>query len=124
MHRSRLGTIIIDCQTDDLEREAAFWSAALGGETVSPGGDGRYLDVRRDPAEPHVILQQVEHPSRVHLDIETDDRDAEVRRLEALGASVVEDFPRWTVMQAPSGHRFCIIGVRRDGFDDGANVWE
>ena len=124
MHKSRLGTIIIDCQTDDLERDAAFWSAALGGEIASPGGDGRYLDVRRDPAEPHVILQKVEHPSRVHLDIETDDREAEVRRLELLGASIVEQHPRWTIMEAPSGHRFCIIGVRRDGFDDGANVWE
>ncbi len=124
MHRSRLGTIIIDCQTDDFERDATFWSAALGGKAVSPGGDGRYIDVRRDPAEPHVILQQVEHESRVHLDIETDDREAEVRRLEDLGATVVEQWPRWTIMEAPSGHRFCIIGVRRDGFDEGANVWD
>ena len=124
MHRSRLGTIIIDCQTDDFERDTAFWSAALGGEVGHESEDGRYADVRRDPAEPHVILQKVEHPSRVHLDIETDDREAEVRRLENLGATIVEHWPRWTIMQAPSGHRFCIIGVRRDGFEDGANLWE
>ena len=124
MHKSRLGTIIIDCQTDDLEREAEFWSAALGGDAVKPNQDGRYIDIRRDPADPHVILQKVEHPSRVHIDIETDDREAEVRRLQQLGASVVEEFPHWTVMEAPSGHRFCIVGARRDGFDEQANVWE
>ena len=124
MHKSRLGTIIIDCQTDDLERDAEFWSAALGGDAVKPNDAGRYIDIRRDPADPHVILQKVEHPSRVHIDIETDDREAEVNRLLQLGASVVEEFPRWTVMQAPSGHRFCIVGARRDGFDEKANVWD
>ena len=123
MHKSRLGAIIIDCRTDDLEREARFWSAALGGDAVGPNDGGRYIDLRGDPAEPHVILQQVEHDSRVHLDIETDDRAAEVERLLALGASVVEVFPDWTVMQAPSGHRFCVIGARRDGFSDRANTW-
>ena len=30
MHHSRLGGLIIDCDTDDLDREASFWSAALG----------------------------------------------------------------------------------------------
>ena len=79
------------------------------------------------PATPpirHVILQKVEHPSWIHIDIETDDIEAEVRRLEKLGATVVEKMERWTVMEAPSKHRFCIIGARRDGFDEQANVWE
>ena len=118
MHKSRLGTVIIDCETDDLEREAQFWGAALGGEVASPRPGGRYLDVQNDPADPQVILQQVEHPSRIHIDIETDDIEAEVKRLQGLGANVVEKMERWTVMQAPSGHRFCIIGARRDGFDE------
>jgi len=124
MHKSRLGAIIVDCQTDNLEREAEFWSAALGGNVERPAHTGRYIDLSGDPAAPQVILQQVEHPSRVHIDIETDDIDAEVKRLAALGASVVEKMERWTVMEAPSGHRFCIIGVRRDGFDEKANTWE
>ena len=124
MHKSRLGTLIVDCQTDDLEREAEFWAAALGCMAESPNEAGRYVDVHSDPADPHIILQQVEHPSRIHIDIETDDIAAEVKRLEALGATVVEIMERWTVMEAPSKHRFCIIGVRRDGFDENANVWE
>lgn len=124
MHKSRLGAIIVDCQTDSLEREAKFWGAALGGSVVRPANTGRYIDLCGDPAEPPVILQQVDHPSRVHIDIETDDIDAEVKRLQGLGASVVEKMERWTVMQAPSGHRFCIIGARREGFDEKANTWE
>jgi len=124
MHKSRLGTLIVDCQTDDLGREAEFWAAALGGRVEQPEAAARYIDVQGDPADPHIILQQVEHPSRIHIDIETDDIAAEVKRLEALGATVVEIMERWTVMEAPSKHRFCIIGVRRDGFDEKANAWE
>jgi len=116
--------MIVDCQTDDLEREAKFWSLALGSVVVAHGRDARYIDLRGDPADPHVILQNVEHPSRIHIDIETDDRDAEVKRLESIGAKVVEVMERWTVMQAPSGHRFCIIGVRREGFYEKANCWQ
>ena len=124
MHRSRLGTLIIDCQTDDLEREAEFWGAALGGEVISPRTGGRYIDLRGDAADPQVILQRVDHPSRVHIDIETDDIEAEVKRLQSLGATVVERMERWTVMEAPSKHRFCVIGVRRDGFEEKANTWD
>jgi predicted enzyme related to lactoylglutathione lyase len=124
MHKSRLGTVIIDCQTDDLAREAEFWSAALGGEVGQRSKDERYIDVSSDPAEPQIILQKVEHPSWIHIDIETDDIEAEVKRLQALGASVVERMERWTVMEAPSKHRFCIIGARREGFDEQANTWE
>lgn len=124
MHKSRLSQLIIDCQGDDLERYAAFWSAALGGSPGRHSEDGRYIDVEGNPDDPGVILQKVEHASRVHIDIETDDIPAEVRRLQALGATVVEKMQRWTVMQAPSGHRFCVIGARRDGFDAAANRWD
>ena len=37
-----------------------------------------------------IEVQTVDHPSRVHLDIETDDIEAEVRRLEGLGAKTVQ----------------------------------
>ncbi len=123
MHKSRLGAVIIDCQTDDLEAAAEFWSEALGGTIFRKPDSDRYIELRGDPADTHVILQRVEHPSWIHIDIETDDIAAEVQRLERLGASVVERMEKWTVMQAPSGHRFCIIGSRRDGFDEKANAW-
>jgi hypothetical protein len=71
-----------------------------------------------------VQLQRVEHESRVHLDIETDDIPAEVARLEHLGASVVQRLERWVVMQAPTGQRFCVVRVQRPGFPQGATTWE
>ena len=122
MHKSRLGAVIVDCKTDDLEAEAQFWVNALGGKIGRR--DERYIEILGDPAEPRVILQKVEHPSWIHIDIESDDIEAEVQRLEALGATVVEKMERWTVMEAPSKHRFCIIGASREGFDDDANVWQ
>ena len=124
MHKSRLGTVIIDCQTDDLEQEAKFWSNALGAQIERRGDERRYIALESNRSDPRVLLQKVEHPSWIHIDIETDDIVAEVKRLEGLGASVVEVMERWTVMEAPSKHRFCIIGQKRDGFEDEANVWE
>lgn len=117
MHRSRLGQIIIDCN-GDLERAAAFWAAALGhrASTLSDPQDAHYrqLDVETD--QPRILLQRVEHPSRVHLDIETDDVEAEVRRLEALGARRIAQVRTWWVMEAPTGHRFCVLPPQRPDF--------
>jgi hypothetical protein len=56
-----------------------------------------------------VLVQRVEHAARVHLDIQTDDLDAEVARLEKLGAKREKFLKRWWVMQAPTGHRFCVV---------------
>ena len=76
------------------------------------------------PDEPIVEVQQVDHESRVHLDIETDDIPAEVARLEKLGAKVVNRLERWVVMQAPTDQRFCVVRVQRPGFPKNANSWD
>ena len=125
MHRSRLGVVVIDCKTDDLPREAAFWSGALGMPVVppQPEDDDAYLDLEAAGGELRVLLQRVEHDSRVHLDIETDDIEAEVKRLEGLGARRVAQIKRWWVMEAPSGQRFCVVAPQRADFPAGANVW-
>ena len=126
MHKSQLGCLVIDCQTDDLDREAAFWSQALGHEIFRryEPGDENYRGLGTDPSQPRILLQKVNHASRVHLDIETDDIPAEKKRLEKLGARVIEEVGTWCVMQAPSGHRFCLVKNSRENFDDKANVWE
>ncbi|MDQ2971834.1 MAG: VOC family protein [Rhodanobacteraceae bacterium] len=127
MHHSRLSTLVIDCNTDDLREAAEFWSAALGKPiaTLDQDGDGKYAELKTAPEEPIILLQKVEHDAHVHLDIETDDLDAEVARLEKLGAkriAVVRD--RWWVMQAPSGHRFCVVRKQRDAFGPHLNRWD
>jgi hypothetical protein len=121
-HRSRLAGFIIDCDTDDLEGAAAFWRAALGDEKVRKP-QGKY--VKLDPqAGLHVEVQRVTHPSRVHLDIESDDVPAEVARLEKLGARRVADVRTWVVMEAPTGHRFCVIRSQTRDFEAKANTWD
>ena len=125
MHRSRLGGLIIDCQTGDLGSAADFWSQALGysEKHSSDPADDNYVLLETGPDEPHIELQKVEHPSRVHIDIEADDIEAEVRRLEKLGARRIEQVRTWWVMEAPTGHRFCIVSPQRTGFAQNARHW-
>ena len=125
MHKSQLAGFIIDCRTDDLPRAAEFWGAALGmAVRALPDEEGEKYVRLVDPHERlHVEVQKVEHESRVHLDIETDDIEAEVKRLEALGASVVRRVQTWCVMQAPTGQRFCVVRAGSKDFAERANRW-
>ena len=125
MHHSRLCALLIDCRTSDLDEAARFWAQALGRpvDPTHPGTRDNYRMLETPPDEPIVQIQRVEHESRVHLDIETDDIEAEVARLQRLGAQVVERLPRWVVMQAPTGQRFCVVRVQRSGFEKNANLW-
>ena len=125
MHKSRLGTIVIDCQSEGVDDAARFWSAALGrpAEALADPADAAYRQLNGPASEVGVLVQAVSHPSRVHLDIETDDIDAEVARLEALGAKRVAHVKRWWVMEAPTGQRFCVVRPQRADFEAKANVW-
>ena len=124
MHHSRLACLVIDCKTDNLGRETDFWSDALGMPVKEvPEGDPAYAVLQEEPGQPKILLQAVAHESRVHLDIETDDIEAEVKRLEALGAKRIGLVKRWCVMEAPSGQRFCVVNPQRDDFPAGANEW-
>ncbi len=126
MHRSRLCAVLIDCKASDLEGAARFWGEALGRPVnpSHPGSRGNYLMLEDQPDEPIVQIQRVSHESRVHIDIETDDIAAEVTRLSKLGAKVVEQLERWVVMEAPTGQRFCVVRVQRDGFPKNAHRWD
>lgn len=124
MHRSRLAGYIIDCRTDDLEAAADFWSSALGYKRQETSEDGIYLNLETPDNEPYLEVQKVGHESRVHLDIETDDIEAEVRRLEALGARRLGNVRTWVVMEAPTGQRFCVVNINSKHFDETAHSWE
>ena len=125
-HRSRLAGFIIDCRTDDLDAAARFWSGALGAtiENANAGdATSEYQNFGNTPADLHIEVQKVDHPSRVHLDIETDDLDAEVARLEALGATRVAFVKRWWVMEAPTGQRFCVVKMHHPERGPAPNEW-
>lgn len=111
-HRSRLAGFIIDCNTDDLDAAADFWAQALGCSVAdrTAGDDtAQYRMLGETPGDLHIEVQKVTHPSRVHLDIEADDIDAEADRLETLGAKKIGFVKRWWVMEAPTGQRFCVV---------------
>ena len=125
-HHSRLSTFVLDCNVDDLAPHLEFWSKALGKrvESADEDGDGKYARLATETDEPILLLQKVSHPSRIHLDIEADDVEAEAERLVALGATKIERFPRWWVMEAPSGHRFCVVRQQRKPFGPHLNRWD
>jgi hypothetical protein len=121
MHKSRLCSVVIDCENVELEAAGRFWSQALG-RGPKPA-EGQYVELEDRTGQPLVLIQRVSHPSRVHLDIETDDVDAEVARLEALGARRVEQVQTWWVLEAPTGQRFCVVRATRGALSEDANVW-
>ena len=125
MHKSRLGGLIIDCRTDDLDTAAEFWGAALGfpPKRSDDPADAAYVELQSGRGDLHVEVQQVGHESRVHLDIETDDIEAEAARLEALGAKRIGEVRTWCVMEAPTGQRFCLVRPQKDTDDVGYNSW-
>ena len=125
MHSSRINGLLIDCNTDDIDAAARFWAEALGRpvDPDHPGTRGNYRMLETPPDELSIQIQRVDHQSRVHIDIETDDIPAEVARLEKLGAKVDERLERWVVMQAPTGQRFCVVRVQREGFPKNATTW-
>jgi predicted enzyme related to lactoylglutathione lyase len=125
MHKSKLAGFIIDCQTSDLEPAANFWGSALG-MTVRdlPPGEGEIYKKLEDTSHGlHIEVQKVSHPSRVHLDIETDDIAAEVLRLEKLGARRIQMVHTWWVMEAPTGQRFCVVRASSEDFAAKAHQW-
>ena len=126
MHRSRLCAVLIDCNTTDVDAAARFWAEALGRpvDLKHAGSRGNYRMLESPPDEPIVQIQRVDHESRVHIDIETDDIPSEVARLAKLGAKVVERLERWVVMAAPTGQRVCVVRAQRPGFPKNAKCWD
>ncbi len=127
MHHSRLCAVLIDCKTDDLDKAADFWAKALGRpvDMKHKGSRDPYRVLKMPPGgELSVDVQKVEHESRAHLDIETDDIPAEVARLEKLGAKVFKKMERWIVMEAPTGQRFCVVRAFSPDFPKNANRWD
>jgi predicted enzyme related to lactoylglutathione lyase len=125
MHRSRLSTFVIDCKVADVDAATRFWSEALG-RAVVPADDPEmenYRVLEAGGSEPILLVQKVDHESRIHLDIEADDLEAEARRLEALGAKRVAFVKRWWVMEAPTGQRFCIVNPQRGPLPADARQW-
>ena len=115
---------MIDRSEDSFEAGTRFWRDALAmttGESRGPGSPYVWFD--GTVGELNVGTQRVGDTSR-HLDIESDDIEAEVRRLERLGARRKEFIERWWVMEDPSGQLFCVVPWRERSAEAGPwNEW-
>lgn len=114
MHRSRVYAIIIDTPEAEAGRAAAFWSAALGAETSTDASEPQFTSLRGAVPGLVAAIQAVDDAPRYHLDIETDDVEAETARLLALGATQVARWLECRVLRAPGGHLLCVLPVDSD----------
>ena len=113
-HYSRLTKIVIDVPAETHDAEVAFWSEALGRPLTRIERFPEYHGAELSDEGFGLLTQQLGHgPARVHLDIHTSDRAAEVARLHALGATLVDEGEHWAVMRDPAGLVFCVIPDRR-----------
>jgi hypothetical protein len=123
-HRSRLCAALVDVPADVYDDTVSFWGHAVGHPNPKPDDDDPdYADLGNPIPRLQFMVQRVGAPARVHLDIETDDIDAEVRRLTRLGAREVERVKTWVVMKDPAGLLFCVVRPQFDDFPLGTTEW-
>jgi catechol 2,3-dioxygenase-like lactoylglutathione lyase family enzyme len=117
----RIECLTIDC--DDLQRVATFWQRALGYERVYEDDGEVALGAPDGSTTTDLLLLRVpdrkQVKNRLHLDLRPDDRDAEVARLEGLGAKRVdigqEGNESWVVLADPEGNEFCVLKALAPG---------
>jgi predicted enzyme related to lactoylglutathione lyase len=118
-----LSTIVID--SDDFEAGVKFWSEALG--VKETWRDETYVGFEKVQGL-DIVMQKVPEKktakSRVHLDFMSEDVEAEVKRLEKLGAKRVAQIETWWWMEDPCGNEFCVLRVSRDDFAAHAKTWK
>lgn len=109
-HFSRIFKIVIDVPPAQHDRELAFWQGASG-LPLDPGARfPEYHGSELHGQQFALLVQRLsEGPARVHLDIHADNLEAEVARLERLGAQRVERVAYWQVMRDPAGLLFCVL---------------
>lgn len=125
-HRSRLSTVLIDAPSGEASAAAAFWSRALGVPARTVPGEEQFTSLPGALPDLVLAVQAVEDQARYHVDIETDDVEAETARLIALGAVEVRRWLECRTLRVPGGHLVCVIPVHSDveTFERLSQVWE
>ena len=123
MHRSRLHVVLIDSPPQVADQEIAFWGAALGREPVPEEGTPFTVLSELRGGEQLAHQRLLEGDARIHLDIETDDVEAEVSRLVGLGAVTTGGHDGCVHMTDPAGLTFCVVPVQSEDFEQHAAVW-
>ena len=112
--------ITFDCA--DARTQATFWAAVTGWTAQERDATPGHVEYSVEPPAqggPRLYFTTVPEPkavkNRIHLDLlpPGDDQQAELARLTALGALVLDDQPSgasWIVMADPEGNEFCLEG--------------
>ena len=124
-HYSRVLKVVIDAPPELHDQELAFWEGAVGQE-LPEVYSAEYHGALLRGSDLMLLMQRLSSGApRVHLDIHTDDVDAEVARLEGLGAKRVQRAQTWWVMRDPAGLPFCVLPTSPGSLnDDNAQRWE
>jgi catechol 2,3-dioxygenase-like lactoylglutathione lyase family enzyme len=111
----KIGSIVIDC--NEFDKMLAFWQVALHYVPKEPAKGGWVI--LRDPEgrSPNISLNQVSEKrrgrNRLHLDLYTDNREEEVKRLLKIGATrhpqEYEPGDDFVVLEDPDGNLFCVV---------------
>jgi len=104
-HVSRLARVVIECHTDHVEHAAGFWSEALR-HASEIDEDANCARLTGPDGTFGLVVQGVHDEPTIHVEIETNDLQTEVKRLAALGAEKISVVDHSVIMQAPTGHRF------------------
>lgn len=126
MHRSRLSTILIDTPAAEARASADFWSGALGVPAVPNGAEPEFTGIRGVHPDFSIAVQGIgDGEARYHFDIETDDVEAEVERLTALGAVKIQQWLDCHTFRVPGGQLVCVIPLHSEPgiFDRLAHTW-
>ncbi len=123
MHRILLRELVIDVPDEVFAKTRDFWGSALLAELRQVKEHPEFTGLVGPAAMSWVGLQNVgAAAARLHLDIETDDVDAEVQRLVTLGAEIVGHGRAWVVLRDPAGLQFCVVPYESPWFEERARV--
>lgn len=124
-HRSRIQVVLIDHPPETAAEGCRFWARAVGqlpdAATSEHSEFTRLAQLGNGIVLAHQRLGAGE--PRMHLDIETDDVDAEVARLETLGAQRLRQVDELWQMRDPAGLVFCVVPVQSDDFPAHTTSW-
>jgi len=116
---SKWWSIVVDC--GDPRSLGRWWAQVLGYTVIFDEPDevvvaGGAPDAVQWPGLVFVRVPEAKSvKNRLHIDLNPDDQDAEVVRLEALGArrvDVGQQGAPWVVLADPEGNEFCVLTAR------------
>jgi hypothetical protein len=125
MHRVLVREVVIDAPSQQFDMVADFWSGLLQTRAIPVVEHPEFSALPEPAALMWIGLQRIdEGAARFHLDIETDDVEAEVSRLTRLGGVEQARHRTWVVMRDPAGLLFCVVPPQSDEFEGRAKLVE